>query len=134
MIGRAVQILLAIACFAVAQRPEQLSGRWRVRAIATAGPVTALSGLQAARLVGQSISFTPHSLHFARQTCRPTYEASKESLAELSQGYKIDAKALKLPDPVTRLDGDCTEIFIRGPGRILFTWEGYFFEAVRSPQ
>jgi hypothetical protein len=117
---------------ASAQKPDQLLGRWKVTAVATACPVTAMSGSAAARLVGQPLTLTRHTVHFARQTCRPIYELSKETLAEVSQEYKIDAKALKLPDPVIRVDADCTEVFIREPGKILFTWNGYFLEATRS--
>jgi murein DD-endopeptidase MepM/ murein hydrolase activator NlpD len=46
-----VAILFALS-LALAQRSDQLFGHWKVNAVTTASPVTAMSGSDAARLVG----------------------------------------------------------------------------------
>ena len=124
--------LLSIALLGSAQKPTHLYGEWKVTALATASPVTALGGEAAARLIGQVVSISSDKFKFARKTCHPNYESSKKSLAEIAQDYKVDAKNLKLPDPVLSYDVDCTEVFAPEPRRIVFPWKGYFFEAVKS--
>ena len=124
--------LLAIACFAEERTAEQLYGRWKVVAVTTAGPVTAIRGAEASQLVGQFLDLTPASLRFARQTCHPTYRSSAKALSEIAKAYKIDAKSLQLPDPVLSFDADCSEIFVQKPGIIIFAWEGYLFKATKA--
>jgi hypothetical protein len=124
--------LLFIIGFGHEQNREQLYGHWTITAIATASPVTAMSGEEAARLVGHTLTMTPNKLQLDHEDCRPTYESSKESLAQIAQDYKIDVKELTLPDPVLRYDGDCAELFVPKPDRIVFSWKGYFFRAKRS--
>ena len=130
---RLVLTLFFFACFASAQKPDQLYGRWEVRAVAASSPVTAMTGTAAGRLVGQFMVLTSDRVQFATETCHPTYELLKETAAEFLRNYKVDSKTLKLPDPVARFDGDCTDVFILGPNEIVFTWKGYFLQAKRVP-
>lgn len=123
-------VLLTVG--ANAQTAEQLYGTWRVNRVVNASPVVALSGGAASRLVGQILTLKPNQLQFARQTCQPSYRKSAESLAQITEDYELDAKSLDLPDPVSSFDGQCVQIFPRTQERILFTWKGYFLEAVRS--
>ena len=129
---RFVLTLLFLASFASAQKPDQLYGRWEVMAVVASSPVTAMTGTAAGRLVGQFLVLAPRSVQFAKETCRPTYELFKETATEFLQNYKVDAKTLKLPDPVTRFDAYCTDVFILGPNDIVFTWKGYFLQAKKA--
>jgi hypothetical protein len=126
-------VWLALACYGGESvgAPEQLYGRWKVTAVIDASPVTAMSGAAADRLIGQYLTVASHKVQFNRQACQATLAVSKVSI---QQDFKIDAKSLDLPDPATRYDGGCTDIFMRGPGgAIVFTWKGYFLEAVKQP-
>jgi len=118
--------LSSFACSANAQKADQLYGRWEIVTVAGSSPVTAMSGAAAGRLVGQFLVLTPRSVQFASETCRPTYELLKETSAEFFQNYKVDAKTLNLPDPVTRFDADCTDVFVLGPNEIFFCLERLF--------
>ncbi|MGA7924589.1 MAG: hypothetical protein WCA20_01185 [Candidatus Sulfotelmatobacter sp.] len=132
MIARLAVALLAVACFASEQNPNQLYGRWKVTAVSGASPITAMSGAAAARLVGRFLILRPHKLQFAGQTCQPTYDRSQETSAEFVQDYKVDLKTLSLPEPVARFDAGCTAIFVREPDKIIFPWNGYFLEATKA--
>jgi len=126
-------VWLALACRGGESEggPDQLYGRWKVTAVIDASPVTAMSGAAADRLIGQYLTIAPHRVQFNRQACPATLAVSKISI---QQDFKIDAKGLDLPDPATRYDGGCTDIFMRGAGgAIVFTWKGYFLEAVKHP-
>ena len=134
MIARCAQIaLLTLATMYAGDAPEQLFGRWKVIRVADASPVTAISGVAASRLVGQYLVLNPGSVEFARQNCKAEYHATKESASDFRADYKIDAKSLKLPDPATRFDGGCTDIFPFDSTTILFTWKGFFLEASKAP-
>jgi hypothetical protein len=124
--------LLIMIGFGNELNPGQLFGHWTITAIATASPVTAMSGEEAARLVGHTLIIAANKLQFDHENCRPTYEASKESLTQIAQDYNIDVKQLTLPDPVARYDGDCTELFVPNRDRIVFSWKGFFLDARRS--
>ena len=132
MIFRVALALVAVVCSAAAQQPHQLLGRWKVTAVGGASPVTAMSGVSAGRLVGRSLVLSPKKVQFAGQTCHPTYDKSQETSAEFVQEYRTDLATLKLPDPVTRFDAGCTDIFVRSPDQITFTWRGYFLEAAKT--
>ena len=125
--------LFSFACSANAQKADQLYGRWEIVTVAGSSTVTAMSGAEAGRLVGQFLVLTPRSVQFAAETCRPAYEVLKETSAKFFQNYKVDAKTLNLPDPVTRFDADCTDVFVLGPNGIVFTWKGYFLKAKKAP-
>lgn len=124
--------LLVFVCAGYAQKPDSLYGDWRVTAVAGAGPVTAITGAAAARLVGHVLLLRPGRLTFAGESCRPTYDATSESAADFVADYKTDSKILRLPNTVTRFDGDCTDLFLSSPKRIVFTWKGFFLEAVKA--
>jgi hypothetical protein len=131
MLRLGVALLIAVSA-GIAQKTDSLYGDWRVTAVAGAGPVTAISGGAAARLVGQVLLLKPNSLRFAGESCRPTYETTSESAADFAADYKTDLRSLKLPAPVTRFDADCTDLFISAPNRIVFTWKGFFLEASKA--
>ena len=132
---RAAVLLLGVLFWVpigAGQKADSLFGSWTVRNVVAASDITAMSGSAAARLVGHSLVLNRTSLRFERQTCYPTWEVSKENTATISEDYRLSAKALKLPDPAVHFDGDCMDIFVRDPGTIVFTWEGYFLEATRT--
>jgi hypothetical protein len=124
--------LFVLASMVYGQSIEELFGRWKVTAVADASPVTAISSASASRLIGQYLVLKPHSLQFAQRSCKPSYEISQETAADFEQDYKISAKTLKLPTPVVKVDGDCSDMFLREPGRIVFTWKGYFLDASKE--
>lgn len=125
-------ILLAAVCCAGEQKSDQLLGRWKVSAIVNFSPVTAMNGATAEHLIGRSLILKPRAAQFAGRTCKATYEENRETALEFFQDYKLDLKTLNLPDPVRRFDGGCTEIFFVVPGKIIFTWKGYFLEATKD--
>jgi hypothetical protein len=131
MTPRLALAIIAVACSMAAQQSNPLYGRWKVTAVRGASPVTAMSGSAAGRLVGRFLILSPKKTQFAGQTCNPTYDNSQEGAPEFVQDYKIDLVTLKLPDPVTRFDAGCTDVFVLGPDNITFTWDGYFLDATK---
>jgi hypothetical protein len=135
MTQRAAALLLGIVVFTaigVGQKPDSLFGTWTVKGVAGASDITAISGAAAVRLVGHSLVLTRKTVRFERHTCYPTWDVSKESTATISEDYRLSASRLNLPNPALHFDGDCTDIFVRDPETILFTWDGYFLEATRT--
>jgi hypothetical protein len=109
-----------------------LYGEWVVSGVAGASPVTALSGAEAEAMKGKTLHLNRSDLEFADQKCPATYARSEESATEFQEEYKVDAATLHLPVPVARINGGCADLYVLGPDRILFTWEGYFLEAERA--
>lgn len=131
-INLALALLVFAAAGPAAPAPASMQGDWLVTSVAGASPVTAITGAVAARLVGTRLTISAHSLKFAGQTCQPGFKMTRETPSDFLSDYKTDAATLNLPDPIERLDGDCTEIFVLGPGELLFTWQGYFLRATKS--
>jgi hypothetical protein len=117
------------ACLADGQKTKAPYGDWKVTAVASAGPVTAMSGEAAALLVGKILVLKPKTLQFAGRICQPTYGVTEESADDFLEEYRVNLKELNLRQPVIRFEADCTDVFIRDANTILFTWKGYFLEA-----
>lgn len=132
-IARVLCTCILLSCSANGQTAEQLFGRWRVTEVANAGPVTAISGADAERLVGHLLILTPHTVRFANTTCHPSYNVSQETSAEFFEDSKVEAKTMNLPDPVTHFEADCTDIFVVKPDEVIFTWKGLFLQARKLP-
>jgi hypothetical protein len=128
-----ILVLLTVSLHGAELTPSQLYGRWTVTAIATAGPVTAMSGDEAAHLVGRSVVITPDKFKFAGTSCSASYASSISTPQDVAVDYKVSVSDLGLPDQVQRFDADCTEVLIQSPDTIIFSWEGYLLRAVRSP-
>ena len=132
MIAKLIVSLLVFSCFANEQKPDQLYGHWKVIGVTGASPVTAMNGTAAARLIGRPLILTAPKVLFMREKCKPNYAVSKLSSAEFVQDYRVELKTLNLPDPVTRFDAGCMDIFVAASGKIIFTWKGYFLEAKKT--
>jgi hypothetical protein len=131
MIRRCMACLLAVACFAGEPKADQLYGRWKVVSVAGSSPITAMSGAAMAHLIGKFLVLSPRETRFAGRRCRSTYDVSNETAAEFAGDYKVDAKTLSLNEPLTRVDGGCTDIFVHAPDKIIFTWKGFFLDATK---
>jgi len=94
--------------------------------------VTAMSGSAASKLVGEYLVLESHKVRFAGTSCDATLQETSETSAEFFEEFKAELRPLNLPDPVKRLDGGCTEIFISASNKIVFSWKGYFLEAARA--
>ncbi len=125
-------LLVLTATLTAGEQASDLYGTWKVVRVETAAPVTAMSGREAAHLVGRKLILGAGKLQFDGQTCQPTYDHSKETWDEILQDYKVDGKQLHVPNPVDKYDGDCTELYVQRAGKIVFYWNGFFFKATKS--
>lgn len=130
---RTLSLLVLFSCSMYGQTADFLYGHWRVTKVANAGPVTAIRGMEADRLIGHVLVLTPTTLRFANRTCQPTYNVSHETSTEFFENSGIEAKTVDLPDPATHFEADCTDIFVLSSDRILFTWKGVFLQARKLP-
>jgi len=89
---------------------------------------------QAAALVGKTMVVHRDGVLFAGEPCpAPELTRHRESAAKyVREGYHARVGYLGLPDTVTVVDLRCTEALIKGKGKIVVFWEGYFYDAVKQ--
>ncbi len=109
---------------------QELYGRWKVQKLENFS-TTVDGSAQPQALIGSTLTITPKGIRFSNQACEnTTFEKSSETAEQMRYG-KVDTKALRLPDPTTIFDADCTELMVRNANELVFTWNGYFFTAKR---
>ena len=142
---RTARHLLAIsAMFALgiraaeAKKPENdadILGTWTLVKVLDSADVASLTDQQAAALVGKTMVIRADSVMFNGEPCRaPELTRHREDAAKyMREGYHARVGYLGLPDTITVIDLDCTEAFLKGKGKIVVFWDGYFFDAIKQP-
>lgn len=113
---------------------HDIYGRWTLTKVLDSAAIASMNDRQASRLVGKQLLIEPDRLSFNGRICRqPGYQRSVEDLARSfrEQGH-VSANKMGLPDPVTTIDAGCTYLFLKRPDRIALTWDGFYFDAVRT--
>jgi hypothetical protein len=138
--------LLAVAImFALAAPPAQakqpgkdadILGTWTLTKVLDSADVASLTDQQAAALVGKTMEVRRDSVMVDGEPCRePELTRHREDAAKyMREGYHARVGYLGLPDTITVIDLDCTEAFLKGKGKIVVFWQGYFFDAMKQPQ
>ncbi|GGY73197.1 hypothetical protein ACFFTM_01695 [Pseudoduganella plicata] len=129
-------IVILASFFSTCQAVEAnfLVGEWRLVKVLDSVAITALDDKAARALLGQSIRIRPDGAIFGKEKCQPTeLEAlDVEPNIYLASEAGIDNSKLKLPNPVTVFDISCATVFVKNRNRMVVTWGGYFFDAVRA--
>jgi uncharacterized protein (DUF2147 family) len=132
-----IGVLLACALTQVhakdAKADSDIFGKWRVVAALDSADVTALDDKEAGRLVGKTVKISKSSFEFDGQVCKtPTYERTSE-LTEtyFRQQMHASTENLHLPGTVTVINARCTFLFPKAKGKLMFFWQGFFFDAAR---
>jgi hypothetical protein len=92
-----------------------------------------MSSDKAQRLVGKVMTIDKTKVELGGYTCLPPEfetERVEPNLYLRKQGGATAAN-LKLPNPVTVVDIGCSVVFIKNPNRLVISWDGFFFDAVR---
>lgn len=136
MVVFAAMVMLASfssTCQAV-DKANLLVGEWQLVKVLDSVAITALDDKGARALLGKSIRIRPDGAIFEKEKCQPTgLEAvDVEPNIYLASEAGIDNSKLKLPNPVTVFDISCATVFVKNRNRIVVTWGGYFFDAVRA--
>ncbi|USX15771.1 hypothetical protein NHH88_08330 [Oxalobacteraceae bacterium OTU3CAMAD1] len=108
-------------------------GRWKITKILDSAHITALSDLEAKKLIGKTIIVAKDKLVFNDQQCdAPSYERTVEDTARSmrEQGH-VSSVNMGLPEQMTAIDAGCTYIFLKSKDRIVIHWDGFYFDAVR---
>lgn len=134
----AVTVLFALAAHAAqAKKPEKnadILGTWTLTKVLDSADVASLTDQQAAELVGKVMVVRRDSVTFNGRLCRaPEFTRHREDAAKyIREGYHARVGYLGLPDTVTVVDLDCTEAFLKGTGKIVVFWQGYFYDATKQ--
>lgn len=113
---------------------KSVIGRWRLTAVLDSSEISALDDAQARRLIGQVLSIRNDRVQLGTRTCdAPTFEVTRaETYEYFSRHAHASADHLGLPNPVTVVDLDCTEVYPKPPDKLVVHWKGVFFDAVRE--
>lgn len=135
----AVTALFALAFHAAqAKRPEKdadILGTWTLTKVLDSADVASLTDQQAAALVGKLMVVQRDSVMFSGEPCRaPELTRHREDAAKyMREGYHARVGYLGLLETITVVDLDCTEAFLKGKGKIVIFWKGYFYDAIKQP-
>jgi len=112
---------------------RRVTGEWRFTAALDGAEIVALDEHEAHALLGQIFTIRKDKVEFGERDCGETgFEAQKvEPGMHLRVSFHASAKALRLPNPVTVVDLNCTSVFITKPKHLIIFWQGWFFDAVR---
>jgi hypothetical protein len=133
-----VIVILALAAQSGQAKPPEkdadILGTWTLTKVLDSADVASLTDEQAAALVGKVMVVRRDSVMFNGEPCRaPELTRHREPTAKfIREGYHARVGYLGLPDTITVVDLDCTEAFLRGKGKIVVFWQGYFFDATKQ--
>jgi hypothetical protein len=110
-------------------------GSWRLTRVLDSSEITSMDDRQAAELVGKKVVISPEKISLAGEDCPPpVFERHREPAAKyIRENAHAPVGRLGLPDTVTVIDLGCTVAFLKGKGKIVFYWDGYFYDAVKQP-
>jgi hypothetical protein len=137
-------VLSAAVVFALVTHPVQakrpkkdadILGTWTLTKVLDSADVASLTDEQAAALVGKTMVVQRDIVMFDGEPFRaPELTRHREDAAKfMREGYHARVGYLGLPDTITVIDLDCTEAFLKGKGKIVVFWRGYFFDATKQP-
>lgn len=109
-------------------------GKWKLTSLLDLIDITSRDRKDAQSLLGHVMFIENDGARLDDYRCAPSaFETRKVEPKLYIQEYAgIDARKLRLPNPVTVIDISCTQVFIKSPNRIVIFWDGWFFEARRS--
>ncbi|TFW33144.1 hypothetical protein [Massilia horti] len=117
-----------------AQPGHEVIGKWKFVSALDFTVPSSLDEQEAQQLLGHVLTISKNWSRFDDgQDCGvPGFETKRvEPSLYLQREAGIGASKLKLPNPVTVVDINCTQVFVKKPNRVVIFWEGFFFEAVR---
>jgi len=129
-------LLLATGAPAVAQTADarsEIIGKWKLDSVLDLIDITSRNEKEARSLLGHVMVIQGEGARLDDYRCAPPdFETRKVKPNLYVQEFAgIDARKLRLPDPVTVVDISCTQVFIKSRNRIVLFWDGWFFEATR---
>lgn len=125
--------LLGACRVPAAEEKDGIFGHWRAVAVLDSADIAGMSDTEARRLIGLCMEIEPEVLRFAGEECTsPGYQrTSREPVRYLREQWHARSGKLNLPNPVTVIDAGCTDLFMRDQSRMIFNWEGFFYDARR---
>lgn len=132
LLGLAVSLLGACRVPAAGET-DGVFGHWRAVAVLDAADIVGMSDAEARQLIGLCLDVEPEALRFAGEECTaPSYQrAAREPIRYLREQWHAKSGRLNLSNPVTVIDGGCTDLFMRSQSRMVFNWDGFFYDARR---
>lgn len=132
-LAAAITISAAIPTLSHAETKTEVVGTWKVAGILDSADLTSINERQAKNLLGHFVKIQKEGLHFNGEVCGPpSFEAKQvEPHFYLRKESDIGSSRLNLPNPVTVVDLSCTVVYIKSPNRLVFHWDGFFFDVVR---
>jgi hypothetical protein len=131
--------VLALGTHSVLATPSgkdaDILGTWTLAKVLDSADIASLTDEQAAALVGKTMVVRRDGVMVDGEPCRePELTRHREDAAKyMREGYHARVGYLGLPDTITVIDLDCTEAFLKGRGKIVVFWQGYFFDATKQP-
>jgi hypothetical protein len=123
---------------AQAGRPDKdtdILGTWTLTKVLDSADISSMTDEQAAAMLGKIMVVRRDGVVFDGEPCRePELVRHREDAAKyMREGYHARVGYLGLPETVTVIDLDCTEAILKGKGKIVVFWSGYFFDAMKKP-
>ncbi len=116
-------------------KDADILGTWTLTKVLDSADIASLTDEQAAALVGKTMLVRRDGVVFNGEPCRePELTRHREDAAKyMREGYHARVGYLGLPETITVIDLDCTEAVLKGKGKIVVFWSGYFFDAMKKP-
>lgn len=125
---------IPLAAHAAQQKNVDVLGTWTLTKVLDSAEITAMDDQEAARLVGRTLVIRPDKIVMVGEDCdEADFERHREPAAKyVRENYHAPVGRLGLPDSVTVVNLGCTEALLKGSGRIVVFWDGFFYDATRQ--
>lgn len=116
-------------------KDADILGIWTLTKVLDSADIASLSDEQAAALVGKTMVVRRDGVVFNGEPCRePELTRHRVDAAKfIREDYHARVGYLGLPETITVIDLDCTAAVLKGKGKIVVFWSGYFFDAMKKP-
>ena len=107
-------------------------GRWKILSILDFAQVS-IGEAPAKKLLGKELLISVDRIEFGDRHCQESdfHAESVETNIELSDKARVSNDKLRLPNPVTVVELSCAYVYVRNKNRLVFAWNGIFFDVVR---
>jgi flagellar hook assembly protein FlgD len=131
-----VLVLALVTASAHAAPPANadILGSWKLTRVLDSSEIASMDDQEAAKLVGKTVLISAQKVSLAGESCPPpVIERHREPAAKyIRENAHAPVGRLGLPDTVMVIHLGCTEAFVKGKGKIVFYWDGFFYDAVKQ--
>jgi hypothetical protein len=116
-------------------KDADILGTWTLTKVLDSADISSMTDEQATAMLGKIMVVRRDGVVFNGEPCRePELTRHRVDAAKfMREDYHARVGYLGLPETVTVIDLDCTAAVLKGKGKIVVFWSGYFFDAMKNP-